>query len=79
MSSTRKIKIEELSVWDSDLSLGAKLLWLCHYSRADIEHETVRGTLALLEEPEAYTEELMASGWVTAEGNSLHSVVPATA
>lgn len=75
----RKIKIEELPVWDADLSLGAKLLWICNYSRADIERETVRGTLALLVEPEAYAEELAASGWVTAERNSLCSVVPVMA
>lgn len=74
-----KINIEELPVWEADLSLGAKLLWLCHYSRADIERETVRGTLALLEELEAYADELTASGWVTAEGNSLCPVVPAMA
>lgn len=74
-----KINIEELPVWDADLSLGAKLLWLCHYSRADIERETVRGTLSLLVEPETYAQELTAAGWVTAEGNSLRPVVPAMA
>jgi hypothetical protein len=74
-----KIKIDALPVWDTELSLGAKLLWICNFSRAEIERETVRGTLALLAKPDEYAAELSSAGWITRDGNSLRSVVPARA
>ncbi|MET8975892.1 hypothetical protein ABZX85_09745 [Streptomyces sp. NPDC004539] len=79
----KKIKIEDLPVWEAEeLSLGAKLLWLCNFRSADIESETARGILALLAEtepePEAYESQLLSAGWATRYGKSLRSVVPAT-
>jgi hypothetical protein len=85
--SSNNFEITDLPIWGTDLSLGAKLLWFCHFRRAEAAANSalVREVLAILEQPHlgitsgVFAQELCDAGWMLSTSGALRAVLPITA